>query len=221
MQVQLGATQSFASISWPINVPQMVNSNILLTNMTISNSGPSQTLAQGWLSLARMYSLYKVYGSKVKIRIIPMGENVGADTLDYNLFTVLVPTPAGTSGALTTLAADAAQTLPYAKGKDLMGIGGFNLYAKPISFKHYMNVRKLQGISKGEFESVVAASNPYGATTTVTSPLNAPTNVADWNLCFGSYFGAWGSTVSGLRFTIHLESTYYCKFYERTLSTTI
>lgn len=153
----------------------------------------------GFPTLAALYSYLKVFGSKIQIKIMNT-DNVGTAPTDI-VWCTLLPTSSG-QNISALFEEDVVSALPYTK-KTL-------IHNKPLTtksvwnLKHYMNTRRIEGITKAEFES-----DNYNSNT--TTPL--PANQWNWNVLFNTFTQA--NFTAADKYAIHLSITYYTKWYKR------
>lgn len=172
--------------------------NSLTPGFTAVGSGsiaaaPVRTVAVGNATMALMYNTFKCFGSKMKLTLI---QNVGSANENVVWMTILPTNSQQTAGNI--LVQDIIGSFPYTK-KRLITLSS-NFTSKPITCNHYMSTRKIEGVSKAEFES-----SDFRATMGAN-----PTKTWLWNVIFNNFNSA---NIDDNIFFVHMEVTYYCRFY--------
>lgn len=161
----------------------------------------------GYSTMSAMYTQYKIYGSKVNFKIMNLGiTNASAENGD-TFWCTLIPTSSQQS-ASQVLTVDTISSYPHAK-KRLIQWQPITT-SKVWTIKHYMSTRKIEGITKAEFEDA-----DYNAATGAS-----PTNIWNWNLLFNTFTHGATSGTNGSNFAVHLTQTFYVKFYRKNYAPT-
>lgn len=155
----------------------------------------------GLTTMLNAYSQYKVFGSALKLRFLP-GSAAGAP-MTNPLWVILQPL---SSAAAFPNDADIAGQFPYCKRA--LVTPAILTSARGYTLKSYMSTRKIQGISKAEFEG----------TSYLGSNGVAPPVVWEWIFqCCN--FGQSNLPVADA-LTIHVTMDFYVKFYNRQMNVT-
>lgn len=182
------------------NCLQNVTGAIGGVGITLGPSTPYTTTPLGLKTYQLQYQYGRIYASKCKITLVPISSAGALNDRPY--LACLVPVPSGTPASYVENY-DAMTAFPYAKSKVLMP--GANA-VKPTYFKKFMTTRKIEGISKAEEEDTdynFQNSPSFGS----------PSKIWQWYLLFNNFTGA--TTASVQNFSLHIEMTYYVKFYRR------
>lgn len=171
-----------------------------LNNTTISQN-PSY-YPTGLNTMCNQYGKYKVFGSKITMRILP-GSNAAAPPANP-LFAYLIPV---NSAATVPQNVDVLSQWPYASKRLITP--ALLTSPHPIIIKKYMSTRKIEGITKAEFEAAGYLATTGGS----ASGAGIPPLVWDWVFQLNDFTATNLPTTDAL--CIHLSVVYYTKFYNK------
>lgn len=170
---------------------------------TLTPAVPAIPTPVGYKTMATLYDYYKVFGTKVKIMMINAGP-AGAAASGQAMWGTLIPVSSGQL-ASNLEAPDILANLPMSQRKLI--INSINQTTKPYVWKQYISTRKIEGITKSEFEGP-----DYNSLTGAS-----PTKIWNWYLIFNSMLG---NDLVAQNATFHVEMTFFAKFYRKNISPT-